>query len=113
MKFIAGNTGGYYTPPGHDGNVKSCPILKTNIDIHVTTFPPGAGMEQEIHPAHAQVFFILDGCMSIRQDGVELQRLSKGDAVYIPAGDPHEVRNHTGENLTFLAITFPETQSIY
>ena len=109
MNIIKGNAGGRYTPPGHDSNVESRSIIKTETDIHVTTFPPQAGMEEEIHPEHAQVFYVLEGCMSVRQGGAEIGKLVCGDAVYVPAGDPHEVRNDTGDRLTFLAVTFPET----
>ena len=109
MKIIKGDMGGRYTPPGHDQNVESRSIIKTDTDIHVTTFPPQAGMEEEIHPGHAQVFYVLSGCMSVRQGGMEIGRLKEGDAVYIPAGDPHEVKNDTGEGLIFLAVTYPET----
>lgn len=112
MKFMMKNEGGQYTPPGHDVNVVSRSVFKGGVDVHVTAFPPRAGMAQETHPAHAHVFFLLEGCMSVLRDGILLRQLSEGDAVYIPAGEAHEIKNGTQEPMTFLAITFPEQNPV-
>ena len=106
MKFIMADEGHTYTPAGHDAEVVSRSIYKGNVDIHVTTFPPGAGMEEEVHENLNHVFLMLEGCMEILAQGKVLKTLKKDDAVYIPAGELHEVRNRTKSNVQFLAITF-------
>ncbi len=107
MRLILHDQGERYIPPGHDDGVNSRSITKEEgVDVHVTVFPPGAGMEQEVHPAHTHVFFILEGCMSVYMDGKLMGELRNGDAVHIPAGCVHEVRNESQGPMTFLAITY-------
>ena len=49
MRFIMSDEGSVYTPAVHYAEVMSSSIYKGSVDIHVTTFPPGAGMEEEMH----------------------------------------------------------------
>lgn len=108
MTIIGKAQGARYTPPGHDAGVTSRSILKTATDVHVTTFPPQTGMEEETHPQHAHVFFVLEGCLTVLQGGAAQGRLCPGDAVHIPAGDAHEIKNEGPCAATFLAVTFPQ-----
>ena len=108
MQFILKDQGKSYTPSGHDAEVVSRSIYKKALDIHETTFPPKAGMRQEIHEHESHVFVVLEGEMDVLQDNTLIQVLNKNDAVYIPAGERHEIRNVSDSNLVFLAITFPE-----
>lgn len=108
MQFILKDQGKTYTPEGHDAEVVSRSIYKNVLDIHVTTFPPGAGMQQEVHEKESHVFMVLEGEMEVLQDGNLLQVLKKDDAVCIPAGEWHEIRNVSDSKAVFLAITFPE-----
>lgn len=100
--------GSTYTPAGHDAEVVSRSIYKGNADIHVTTFPPGAGMEEEMHENLSHVFFVLEGSMEVLTQGKVLRTLKKEEAVYIPAGELHEVQNRTKSKVRFLAVTFSE-----
>lgn len=100
--------GSIYTPAGHDAEVISRSIYKGNVDMHVTTFPPGAGMKEEMHENLNHVFLVLEGSMEILAQGKVLKTLNKEDAVYIQAGELHEVQNRTENKVRFLAITFSE-----
>ena len=106
MKFIAAGEGKAYTPDGHDASVTSRIIYKEAVDVHTTSFPAGAGMAEEVHADKSHVFYVLKGRMDVFQDGKLLKNLKKDEAVVIPAGEPHEIRNGTAEEMVFLAITF-------
>lgn len=108
MKFIMANDGASYTPAGHDADVVSRSIYKDKLDIHSTTFPAGAGMEEEVHEHASHVFLIFEGELEVLQNKQLLKVLKTGDAVYIPAGEWHEIKNSTDQKAVFLAITFPE-----
>ena len=108
MKFIMAEEGRVYTPAGHDASVMSRSIYKGEVDIHATSFPAGAGMEEEVHEELGHVFLMLKGSMEVLQKGELLKRLKEGDAVYIPAGELHEVQNKGQEEAVFLAVTFPK-----
>lgn len=71
------------------------------MDIHVTTFPAGAGMAEEVHADFTHLFFVLSGQMEVIQGGKILKTLQAEDAVLIPAGERHEIRNISSEEMTF------------
>lgn len=108
IKMIRKDEGDVYTPGGHDAAVLSRSIYKGAVDVHVTSFPAGAGMEEEVHQDLSHIFLVMEGCMEVLQQGEVFGRLECGDAVYIPAGDLHEIQNKTKEKVVFLAITFPD-----
>ncbi len=107
MKFIMAEEGKIYTPAGHDASVMSRSIYKGEVDIHVTSIPSGAGMEEELHEDLSHVFLMLKGSMEVLQKGELIKRLKANDAVYIPAGELHEIQNNEEEEAVFLAVTFP------
>lgn len=108
MNFITDSAGRCYTPTGHDNSVLSRLIYKNGVDVHVTTFPPGAGMAEEVHETFNHLFFVLSGKMEVFQNGTLLKMLHAEDAVLIQAGEFHEIRNESEETLVFLAINFTE-----
>ena len=111
MERIAYQDGGRYTPAGHDAAVTSRSVYREAVDVHVTTFPPGSGMQEEIHQAQAHVFYVLRGRMEVLQHGALLWTLGPDDAVVIHAGEAHEIRNSGEADAVFLAITFNEVKS--
>ena len=108
MKFIPASEGRCFTPAGHDKTVTSRLSYKNAVDIHVTTFPAGAGMAEEVHADFTHLFFVLSGQMEVIQGGKILKTLQAEDAVLIPAGERHEIRNISSEEMTFLAMNFTE-----
>ena len=108
MKFIPASEGRCFTPAGHDKTVTSRLIYKNAVDIHVTTFPAGAGMAEEVHADFTHLFFVLSGQMEVIQGGKILKTLQAEDAVLIPAGERHEILNISSEEMTFLAMNFTE-----
>jgi len=110
MKFIKKHEGERYTPPGHDVTVQSRKLFNplngcAKLDIHITTFAPGAGMVEEVHLSSDHVFYILSGILSVYQDGMFVGNLEAGESVLILAGESHEVRNDGDVDGVFVAIT--------
>ena len=64
-------------------------------------------MEEELHEDLSHVFLMLKGSMEVLQKGELIKRLKANDAVYIPAGELHEIQNNEEEEAVFLAVTFP------
>lgn len=68
--------------------------------------PPGAQTTPHYHPQTEEIYFILEGHGQMQIDG-EQRRVGPGDAVAIPPGAVHTLRN-TGEvTLRFLCCCAP------
>jgi mannose-6-phosphate isomerase-like protein (cupin superfamily) len=106
MEFIERDKGELYIPQGHDSTVSSRKIFNGELDCHVTTFGPGSGMAEEVHESQHHIFYVLDGTLEVLKGGSLQGCLSKNDAVFIPAGEYHEIRNQGDKDGVFLAITF-------
>jgi len=112
MRIVKKGTGDIYVPAGHDDTVTALKMFdpkrgSPKVDVHITTFAAGAGMEEEIHPESDHVIYMLSGTLEMRQDGKAAAVISAGDAIHIPAGEPHQGVNATSEPATFLAVTVP------
>ena len=108
MTIIKKNEGHMYTPTGHDESVVSRALLKTDcIDFHVTQFGPKDSMTEEVHENEDHLFFILSGRLEVLNDGNIVGILEKGDAIYIPHGEVHQVQNPDADDSTvFFACTY-------
>lgn len=101
-----------YVPPGHDEQVFAQKLFNPGTgcdraDAHVTTFAPGTTMEEEVHPFSDHIFYLLSGSLEVRRGGVLVGVLTPGDAVHIPAGEPHQVSNPGPDAGVFFAVTVP------
>lgn len=110
MTIVRSTEGGTYTPPGHDKSVNSRKLFHPSngcpgLDVHVTTFAPGADMEEEIHETSDHVFYMISGELGLFQTGRCAGTIRSGDAVYIAAGESHRLRNSGVTEAVFLAIT--------
>lgn len=112
LKVIKANEGLKYTPKGHDLTVESRILVKPQttdgiIDFHVTSFKPKDGMADEVHENLDHLFYVLKGCLEVKSKGQHIAFLNANDAVYIPAGDYHQILNESDCDGVFLAVTFP------
>lgn len=110
MRIVRKSEGTLYTPPGHDAEVSSRKLFNPEagcmkMDVHVTTFAPGAGMDEESHQDSDHVFFMLAGALELVRAGEPAGSLQAGDAVFIPAGELHQLRNPGNADAVFLAVT--------
>ncbi|HEY3872103.1 MAG TPA: cupin domain-containing protein [Actinocrinis sp.] len=69
--------------------------------------PPGGGSPRGMHThAWEQLFYVLDGVMSIEVDG-QRHDVGPGNLIVFPAGMPHRNWNETDEDTVHLAINAP------
>lgn len=66
--------------------------------------PAGQAERRHLHSAVEQLYYILDGVATVRFDDHE-ETLRSGDAGYVPAAAPHQLRNDSPEALEFLVIS--------
>jgi quercetin dioxygenase-like cupin family protein len=64
-----------------------------DVSFFVITSAPGRGADKHRHP-YREIFVILEGDIEVIVDG-EMQRVSKGNIVVIPANAWHEFKNRS------------------
>ncbi|MCX7788358.1 MAG: cupin domain-containing protein [Spirochaetes bacterium] len=114
MRVVRKGERGTYVPPGHDAKVFAEKLFDpsngcTKVDVHITTFGAHCGMEEEVHESSDHILYLLDGVLTVKQGKAVVAHLSKGDAIHIPAGEPHQVENGTDRPATIVTITVPPT----
>jgi quercetin dioxygenase-like cupin family protein len=112
MRVVKKGDGEKYVPPGHDEAVTAIKMFdpqrgSPKVDVHITTFEAGTSMEEEVHPDSDHVLYILHGSLEVRQGGKVFTVLSEGDALHVPAGDPHQMANISSGSTTVFMVTVP------
>ena len=74
--------------------------------LDVYCLEPGQAQKPHTHDDAAKIYYVLEGEGTFLVDGEE-QTLGPGHAVLSTAGDPHGVRNDSGERLTLLVMMAP------
>lgn len=64
--------------------------------------PPGNVLEEHVDPVE-EIYYILRGG-GMMQVGADRREVKERDAVWIPAGVPHALANHTEEAIEILVI---------
>ncbi len=67
---------------------------------------PGQSQKVHAHEGSDKVYYVLEGAGRFTV-GDEERDLPQGHAVIAPAGEPHGVRNETGDNLVLLVTMAP------
>jgi mannose-6-phosphate isomerase-like protein (cupin superfamily) len=70
------------------------------------TLPPGAETEAHFHPNTEEIYYLLQGQALMAIEG-ERQAVGPGEAIAIPPGSRHQIRNTGTENLIFLCCCVP------
>ncbi len=70
------------------------------------TVPPGAATEEHYHRASEEIYFFTSGSGRMKL-GDEETDVSAGDAVVIPPGTPHKLRNMGTDPLKLLCCCAP------
>ncbi len=73
-----------------------------NFSMRVFEVEPGGYSPHHQHPWEHEVF-ILEG-NGVLVQGEEEFPFSKGDVIFIPPGEQHQLRNTSEENLTFICL---------
>ncbi|NWF55028.1 MAG: cupin domain-containing protein [Syntrophaceae bacterium] len=111
MKIYRRGTGEKYTPFNHF-NMQTQVIFNPEggcrrANFTLTTLPKDSGSYDEIHENSDQVFYLIQGSMSVYAHGKLVAEVREGDAVFVEAGDVHSVRNEEERDAIFLAVTVP------
>jgi mannose-6-phosphate isomerase-like protein (cupin superfamily) len=64
--------------------------------------PAGNTIDEHVDTVEEIYFFLHGG--GLMKVGDEEQKVKQGDAVWIPAGEPHRLVNNTGENTFFICV---------
>jgi mannose-6-phosphate isomerase-like protein (cupin superfamily) len=79
-------------------------VETSGLVVHLVTINPGSGPGPlHIHEAAQNTYLVLQGTLVVALDHMSLT-LTEGDAVFIPAGEPHATQNATLEPVRLLAI---------
>lgn len=103
MKVVRFDKAERYEPEKDWKRVSLC--SETDISVEHFVKPPGHASPRHEHPS-AQVTIVLKGKMVITTDDGE-EDLNEGDAVYIPANEPHALKNALTEPSIAVDIFVP------
>lgn len=67
---------------------------------------PGQSTTPHFHPQTEEIYYVLDGVGEMRI-GEEVRQVRAGDAIAIPPGAPHQIRNHGDATLKILCCCAP------
>jgi quercetin dioxygenase-like cupin family protein len=82
-------------------------LLRTGtLSVIQERMPPGAAEARHRHAKAQQLFFVLAGALAIEMEN-EVHRLAPRDALHVPAGARHLVRNDGASDAEFLVISEP------
>ena len=73
--------------------------------------PPGFGVPPHVHAEDEEVFYVLEGELTVF-DGTAETRLGAGGSATLPAGSRHGFRNATAAVVRFLVMACPGVQSL-
>jgi mannose-6-phosphate isomerase-like protein (cupin superfamily) len=68
--------------------------------------PPGASTTPHYHPLTEEIYYLLEGSGSMRI-GAETREVGPGDAIAIPSGAIHTIKNTGNSTLRFLCCCAP------
>jgi mannose-6-phosphate isomerase-like protein (cupin superfamily) len=77
-----------------------------NLQLVLMSIQPGHEIGSEVHPKHDQFFRIEGGTGSVEIDGSSSE-ISAGDAIIVPAGARHNVKNTGSQRLQLYTIYAP------
>lgn len=77
-----------------------------NQSLAEARLPPGAATTPHHHPRTEEIYYILSGSGRM-QIGDEVQDVAEGDAIAIPPGQVHTIRNTGETTLVFLCCCAP------
>jgi mannose-6-phosphate isomerase-like protein (cupin superfamily) len=79
-------------------------VETSGLVVHLVTINPSSGTGPlHIHEAAQNTYLVLQGMLVVALGNASLT-LTEGDAVFVPAGEPHATQNATAEPVRLLAI---------
>ncbi len=77
-----------------------------NQSLAEARLPSGAITTRHYHPVTEEIYFVLEG-KGVMWIGEEQREVGPGDAIAIPPGAPHQIRNVGDSELRFLCCCAP------
>lgn len=101
-----------FEPAGHAGVINKLlagASLKDGPEVSVWhgTFEPGGAAEPHVHDSSVQIYVALEGSFVVGGGGVADVMVERNDAVVIPAGEVHTIKNRSDRTATVLVISAP------
>jgi len=84
---------------------ENAPIKAENFCMGQVTIFPGGQVPTHSHEQE-EVYFVIDGTGEIEIEG-ETQPIAGGEAVYVPSGKTHNLRNPGSADMTFMFVYAP------
>jgi mannose-6-phosphate isomerase-like protein (cupin superfamily) len=82
---------------------------RRDLSVIEERIPPGAGEVRHVHRAARQLFFVLNGALTIEKAGATFV-LNAGESLEVEPGVPHHVRNGSDADVDFLVVSTPSTR---
>jgi uncharacterized RmlC-like cupin family protein len=110
-----GDAGGYAGKQGLDyfAGVSAESCGSEGLCLHLLVIPPGGEARAHLHEGHESAIYVLEGSAAMRHgEGLaQVDTMTAGDFVFIPAGVPHQPYNPTDRPVRALvARTDPNEQ---
>ena len=97
-----------YTPPNHNKVINKQIISKDmgslKMGAAMGRMAPGGLTEMHTHESAEQLHYVLEGEVTIMSPDGNF-KLTKGKAVWTPAGEAHGMMNETDEDIVYLVFT--------
>src|SRR5579859_2408073 len=81
-------------------------VKNPQLSVIQERMPAGTAEVRHFHHHAQQFFYLLAGEAVMERDG-RLLVLTAGDGIWIPAGQPHQMKNESGAEVHFLVISQP------
>lgn len=111
MKIYRKGSGEKYTPFSHYEMTTQVIFNPqggcTKCNVTLSTLKKGAGSNDEVHDHSDQIFYVIQGTMSVYAGGELKAEVEQGDAILVPAGEVHAVVNHQDRECIYYAVTVP------
>ena len=78
-----------------------------NCVVKLGTYQPGGTSVVHVHPHQEEVFYVLEGALTMVDKDQNKLTARRGEALYVAAGDEHSAFNFGTENAVYLAVRAP------
>lgn len=75
--------------------------------VKLGTYQPGGTSIFHVHPHQEEVFYVLEGALTLVDKDKHELTARPGEALYVPAGEEHAAFNHGSGKAVYLAVKAP------
>ena len=78
-----------------------------NCVVKLGVYQPGGTSISHVHPRQEEVFYVLEGALTLVDKDKNELTAHHGEALYVAAGEEHAAFNHGSEKAVYLAVKSP------